>query len=437
MDRRRATRLTVVIVMLAVAGVLVHGYVTAPTTASAADVPRPDPRDGITVVSESAKFGTLIAWNPDGSLLYYDDDHTKYFDVDPVAGTATTVEYVAVDTIHSAGPRCRDPPCTRNVVERVNLSTGAIREIYARYDAKEHAAEWHDHERVDSDRILVADMIHDQVVRVNTTTELVDWRWDGQSDFDVTTGGPYPDDWMHLNDVEVLPDGRIMVSLRNHDQIVFLDPVRGLQTNWTLGADDDHDILYEQHNPQYIPADRGGPAVVLADSENGRVLEYQRQDGTWNRTWHWADDRLQWPRDADRLPNGHTLVADTHGKRVLEIDRDGDVVWSVPVSHPYDVERLGVSGGESAARLGLTSRTADSASETGFDPLGILGDLVTAVLPSRLVNAVIYVAPVWMGRVQYFAIAIGVVTTVIWLGLEVRWRVPPLGTRWPIYRRDE
>jgi hypothetical protein len=74
-------------------------------------------------------------------------------------------------------------------------------------------------------------------------------------------------------------------------------------------------LFYEQHNPDYIPEERGGPAVLVADSENGRVVEYGRTpgngtpvtDGTWERTWQWRDGRLQWPRDADRLPNGGWL----------------------------------------------------------------------------------------------------------------------------------
>jgi hypothetical protein len=331
MTSKRRIRVVFGVLIVLSVGVLAYGAATAPTTASADSVPTPEPRSGTTVVTESAKFGTIIAWHPNGSLRYYDDEHTKYFDVDPVANTSATVEYAATDTIHSSKPTCRSPPCTRNVVERVNLSTGETREIYARYDPAETAAEWHDHVRVDEHHVIVADIVHDEVFKVDTETELVEWQWDAQSDFPVEGGGPYPGDWAHINDVSLLDDGRVMVSLRNQDQVVFIDQETGLVENWTLGADGAHDVLYEQHNPDYIPRERGGPAVVVADSENGRIVEYQRRDGSWEQTWQWQDDRIQWPRDADRLPNGNTLIADTHGKRVLEVDRSGDVVWSVPV----------------------------------------------------------------------------------------------------------
>jgi len=444
MDRRWLVRAVAVVLLVVCLATLAHGYLTAPTTASRAAVPTAEPRDGVTVVTESARAGTLIAWRPNGSVRYYDDAHTKYYDVDPVDNTSHTVEYVATDTIHTAGPTCSSPPCTRNVIERANLSTGDVREVYARYDAREFSAEWHDHVRVDDERVLIADMIHDQVFLVNTTTELVEWRWDGQSDYPVTGGGEFPRDWMHLNDVELLEDGRIVVSLRNQDQVVFLDRETGLQGNWTLGSDGAHDVLYEQHNPDFIPRARGGPALLVADSENGRIVEYQRANGSWDRTWQWADDRLQWPRDADRLPNGHTLVTDTHGDRILEVGQNGDVVWQVPVTHPYDVERLGTgggsAGGESAQRRGLPSQTAEGAGGFdegggGFDVFALPAALVHWLVPSQVVNGVLYVAPIWMKRAQFAALALGVLTAVAWVALEVRWRLPPLGLRWPVYRR--
>jgi len=425
--------------------VLVQGATTAPRTGTAADVPEAPPRAGITVATESARYGTIMAWHPNGSRLYYEDEHTKYFDVDPVAGTAATVEYTATDTVHTAGPNCRDPPCARNLVERTNLTTGETTVIRARYDDSETAAEWHDHVRVSETEILVADMVADQVLLVNTTTGLTEWRWDAQNAFPVTGGGPYPGDWTHLNDVELLPDGRIMVSLRNQDQVVFLDRDTGVQENRTLGADDQHRILHEQHNPDYIPEARGGPAVVVADSENSRLVEYQRANGSWERSWSWTDARLQWPRDADRLPNGNTLVTDTHGGRVLEVAPNGSVVWSIPLAHPYDAERLGTgegsSGGESARRANLTSQSGgenarDSSAKSDRDAVVAVAKLLRQVVPSRWLNAAYYVAPVWVGVTEAAGTVLGLVAALTWALLELRWRSLPVGLRLPVYRPE-
>lgn len=52
---------------------------------------------------------------------------------------------------------------------------------------------------------------------------MITWEWDAQRDFLTSSGGAYPKDWTPVNDVGVLKDGRIMVSLRNQDRVVFLD----------------------------------------------------------------------------------------------------------------------------------------------------------------------------------------------------------------------
>ena len=435
---RRHLRVALFVALVLSVSVVAYGAATAERSGTAADVPTAPPRENVTVATESARYGTIMAWHPNGSRLYYDDTRTKYFDVDRIPGTMT-VEYAATDTIHTAGPTCSSPPCALNVVERANLSTGETEVVYARYDPSQHAAEWHDHERVNDTHLLIADMIDDRVVMVDTETELVEWAWDAQAAFPVEGGGPFPEDWAHLNDVDLLPDGRVMASLRNQDQVVFIEPGEGIQANWTLGAEDDYDTLYEQHNPDYIPASEGGPAVVVADSENARIVEYQRENGTWTRTWEWSDSRIQWPRDADRLPNGNTLVTDTHGSRLLEVAPNGSVAWSVPLAHPYDVERFGTgedsTGGESAASLGLTSRTGGSGADgDGTSPLGAISDFVKSLAPTWVVNGVLYVAPVWMGREQFFAVGLGLAVAVVWPVLELRWRFPDVGLRLPVYR---
>jgi uncharacterized protein (UPF0248 family) len=311
------------------------------------------PRDGITVVATDSNVwladegagprqsSELIAYGPDGDRIYYDGSHDRYWDVDPSPLGDRTVLYTASD--HLNGSECNaSTACTRNVVERANLSTGEVTRLYERVTPHKHATRWHDADRLDDDRVVVADIYRDAVFVVNVTTGLVEWEWTALNDFDPETGGPFPRDWTHLNDVEVLDDGRFMVSLRNQDRVVFLDRQRGLIEEWTLNDQANHSVLFRQHNPDFLPAENGGPAVVVADSENDRLVEYQRVDGEWQRTWRWADARLQWPRDADRLPNGNTLIADSVNHRVVEVTPDGEVVWEFEPenSRVFDVEAL-------------------------------------------------------------------------------------------------
>jgi hypothetical protein len=447
-SRLSRTRLRIVflLVIACCAIVLGHAALTGLSTATAEDVPDAEPRDGHTVITESGRAGTITAYEPSGDVLYYNNSRTKYFDVDPVPGDPLTVEYTTTETIHTSGPSCGEPPCAHNLVERVNLTTGETEVIFERINDQEWAGEWHDHVRVNETHILIADIRYDQVYMVDTETGIVDWLWDAQSDFDVeTTGGSFPRDWTHLNDIELLDDGRVMVSLRNHDRVVFVEPGSGVDHDWTLGEEDNYDILYEQHNPDYIPESRGGPAVVVADSENSRIKEFQREDGEWVQTWEWTDERMQWPRDADRLPNGNTLIVDTHGTRVVEVTPAGDIEWQVESSLPYDAERLETgpesTGGHSARELGLASRTdgGDADDGGGFSPAGLAKDLSRTVLPHWVINGILFVAPPWMGGAEFAAVAVGLLTGVGWVGTEIRWKFRDFGVtfRSPVYRSEQ
>lgn len=447
--RYRLRILFSVVLVLSVGVVAAAAVSTDLSTGSETAVPTAPETDDHTVITESGRAGTITVYAPDGEVAYYNNSRTKYFDADPVEGDPMTVEYTATDTIHSEGPTCSDPPCTRNVLERVDVETGEVEVLYERYDYKETAGEWHDSARIDDTRVVIADIVADQVFIVDTETEVVEWLWDAQSEFSVEGGGPYPEDWAHINDVEYIEEGenegRIMVSLRNQDQVVFLDPDEGLVEEWTLGEEDNYDVQYEQHNPDYIPESQGGPAVLVADSENGRVQEFQREGDEWTRTWQWEDDRIQWPRDADRLPNGHTLISDSHGNRVLEVDQSGEIVWSVGSTLPYEAERLesGVEseGGQSAAELGVESRTVDDdvdESGGGVDAPGFFDDIVRELLPHRVYNGLLFATPIWVGSMEFIAIGVGLLIGMTWLGMEIRWRLRDAGIRfrYPITRRD-
>ena len=412
--------------------------------------------DGITVIAADSNswrgngsegpraLAELVAFDTDGTVLYYDDTHTRYWDVDPVPGTETVVEYAYADHLDAGEcPDRWDPSdydvdaetwetyvdahgdvdaCTENGVERVNLTTGEVESIWTQPTPGKDATRYHDVDRIDETRLVVADIYLDGVFVVDTETDQILWRWNASDAFSPTeTGGPYPEDWTHINDVEVLADGRIMVSARNLDRVVFLTPdSHDVDSGWTLGAEDDHDLLYEQHNPDFVSESHGGPAVLVADSENNRVLEYQRtEDDGWEQTWRWRDARMQWPRDIDRLPDGHTLISDSNGDRVFEVDEEGEIVWSVTIGFPYEAERLDTPD-ESGDGPSARSRDLASRSEPISDRFWIA---VKTLVPGKYQNGLMYVTPVWMDLSHVLAAAIGAVISIVWAGVEVRWAV--------------
>ncbi|RDZ42567.1 arylsulfotransferase (asst) [Haloferax sp. Atlit-10N] len=433
MVKRTHLRVAAAVALLVCAGIVGAAYLSRPTSAvtdATGESARVAPANGTTVIATDSNTwlgresdgpranAELVAFGADGERRYYDDSHTRYWDVDPVEGTNATVEYLYAD--HLTPEECGgEGACTRNGIERVNLTTGSVEGIYSRVTAGKHSTRWHDGDRLSDSTYVVADIAADRVFVVNTTTGIVEWSWDAQAAFDpATTGGPYPSDWTHLNDVEVLESGHIQVSLRNHDRVVYLDRETGLIENRTLG-NGSHGVLYEQHNPDYIENPTGDDAVLVADSENNRLVEYRDDDGRWVRSWHWRDAQLQWPRDADRLPNGHTLVTDSNGNRVFELDETGEVVWSVPIAFPYEAERLGTgdesAGGPPAHELGLRNQAA------GGSTVGDGGPSQSSVLPGPVVNAVYYVLPRWMGVAELLVSCLGLAVGVLWAIAELRW----------------
>ena len=380
--------------------------------------------DGATVVTEQT--GHLFVYGPNESVRYHESRYERYWDVDPTPPGQATV-LVGVTEHTKAENACAGEKCLRNVVVRLNLSTGERTHIFSRTYGNEGSNEWHDVDRINSTHIAVAGIKHDRVFFANTTTDRITWQWNASEFYPPSSGGK-PGDWTHINDVEMLPDGRVMVSVRNMDEVVFIEPGEGVQESWTLGEEGNHTILHGQHNPDYIPASNGGPAVVVADSHNNRVVEYQRRDGEWIQTWAWQDARMQWTRDADRLPNGHTLIVDTNGDRVLEVNERGEVVWSVPATKPYDAERLG-TGDESTGGPSMAKLRPGHGQASGGPPdmsaslLGAAWGAVSSAVPPFLFNSLLFALPTWMAPQQVLLVGVIAVAALALAVAEAYWRL--------------
>ena len=376
--------------------------------------------DGVTMVSSQSEG--LFFLSERGDVIARLTREDTYFDADriPEAGDRTVL-YTAAN--YRPADRCGFPTeCIENRVVRYNLSTGERRVLFNMTTKRYDDEQWHDADYVGPERVVVADLARDRVFIANTSTGLVTWEWQAHQAYNASSGGQTAQDWTHINDVEVLSDGRLMVSVRNHDQVILIDPETGTEESWTLGQDHTPEAanktLYEQHNPDYIPQRHGGPSVLVADSEHNRVVEFQRRGANWSRTWEYSAG-LNWPRDADRLPNGNTLITDSRDNEVVEVNPAGDVVWRRSVPLPYEAERFGSgaesTGGPSATSVGL---------ESAFGSSGQTASLVATkrYLPDRVVNAVSFVLARYpISLVSVVAAAVAFVAAVVWAILEWCW----------------
>lgn len=375
--------------------------------------------DGVTMVSSQSEGLFFLAEG--GHVIAQLTHEDTYFDADrlPEAGDRTVL-YTAAN--YRPARRCGFPTeCIENRVVRYNLSTGERRVLFSMVTKRYDDEQWHDADYVGPERIVVADLARDRVFIANTSTGLITWEWQAHQAYDASSGGRTVQDWTHINDVEVLPDGRLMVSVRNHDQVIFIDPETGIERPWTLGQDHSPEsankTLYEQHNPDYIPRRHGGPSVLVADSEHNRVVESQRRGTNWTRTWEY-NPGLNWPRDADRLPNGNTLITDSRDNEVIEVNRAGNVVWRRSVPLPYEAERFG-SGPESTGGPSATRAELEPASGSSGQAAPLVA--TKRYFPDRVVNAVSFaLARYPISLVSLVAVAVAFGATVLWAILE--WR---------------
>ncbi|SFR51333.1 hypothetical protein [Halogeometricum limi] len=218
-------------------------------------------------------------------------------------------------------------------------------------------SEVHDVELLDSGEFLVTDMEYERIYTVKNGE--ITWQWNASSMYEAPDD-PTKTDWLHINDVDVISEGRYLVSVRNAHQLVVVE--RGEGVVEVINKDEngdgrgDPELLRQQHNPQWL----GDGAVLVADSHNDRIVELHRNESTgeWEAAWALYEAegvQFSWPRDADRLDNGNTLITDSLNQRVVEVNESGETVWSYKTPLvPYEAERL-----PEGERTGATSYAFD------------------------------------------------------------------------------
>ena len=180
-----------------------------------------------------------------------------------------------------------------------------------------------------------------KIVEVDSNGRVV-WTWDGLLSHNIAPfNNAYAKDtrkngsrktWIHNNAVTVLPNDNILISLRDFQEIVWIDrsgqvrkkyrfkcqsKKRALQTSGTIKG-------CNPHEPQVLK--NGNIVVGLRNPD--RAIEFDPE--TSEIIWQWKsfDSRLYGTiRDVDKLKNGNYQVVT--GGHLLEITPKGDVVMNL------------------------------------------------------------------------------------------------------------
>ena len=190
-----------------------------------------------------------------------------------------------------------------------------------------------------------------------------------------SAGGPQGanGDWMHVNAVDYNPDlDQIALSSRTQNEIYIIDHSTtteeaaghiggnsgkggdflyrwGNPQNYERGTSEDK-VLGWQHSVNWIkPQYPGGGNLILynnnhyegetfhsavieivppMDDDNNYVLEADLPYGPENIEWIVAEDfATPLQGGAFRLPNGNTIITQTHTSTIIEVNMNGDVEW--------------------------------------------------------------------------------------------------------------
>ncbi|MFW5918282.1 MAG: arylsulfotransferase family protein [Haloferacaceae archaeon] len=452
MERRRRITILVAVLLLS-AGVLAGSAISAEEATPREHVTAEGPYPGPTLITVQAyggfggHNGEAFIVNADGERLWeYQPDDAAVFDAEYLENGTVMLSYGQKVPDEECPSEWRDTPedhCIENHVREIDPETDEVVWEYTWHDRYMNYHEVHDADRLDNGETVIIDMGQHRVFTVDEDGERT-WEWSAIEHLDEGTPfweehvegtaredhhytGPNQD-WTHMNDVDRLENGNFLLSIRNFDVLIEVDPETD-EVVRVIGEPGDHDVMYEQHDPNYLEEH---DHVIVSDSENNRIVEYdvapaeeaasgeddspsvEGGDATFvEEVWRYEgpgpNDRLAWPRDADRLPNGNTLIADSRNFRVLEVNETGSVVWSYDMREQrgivYDADRL-----DTRSELGERSPALDEEPEN-VPPGDQLDGTEHSTLSDYYNTArswLGFVLPPWVGAPGLVAILFGV-----------------------------
>jgi len=174
-----------------------------------------------------------------------------------------------------------------------------------------------------------------QVVEVNPKGEVV-WKWYAKNYFDRPPYNSISNEgWTHTNAVSRLSNGNTLISPRNFNLLVEVDPDEKVVGSYGEG------IFMGQHDPEMLP---DGHILLVNHGRPHKAIEFDPKTG--RIVWQSAGFPLTAApvRDANRLPNGNTLI--TRSTEIVEVTANREIVWQLVLKGitfrtPEDAPRLG------------------------------------------------------------------------------------------------
>lgn len=315
--------------------------------------------------------GQVVLFDGKGEVVWSFAGADSYFDVTMLDDGRVVAAFMRAGATDCAP---YEPPCARTGFQIIDPDPEPhVDRSYSFPVRTRQDSEVHDVEPLDGGRFLLTDMEHERLIVVAPNGTVV-WQWNASRLYQPPED-PTREDWLHINDVDALGGGQYLVSVRNAHQLVLVNR-DGRSGIYVDGA---QTLFTRQHNAQWL----GVGAVLVADSHGDRVVELHRNEsGEWVPVWTLTGAgglAFDWPRDADRLPGGTTLVTDSVNRRIVEVNASGGVVWSMATDGtPYEAERVPVGELVGAPRYGADGRLVPSGERV---TIPLISGLYAAIRP--------------------------------------------------------
>ena len=178
---------------------------------------------------------------------------------------------------------------------------------------------------------LISDSSNQRIIQIDNNNDIT-WEMDPME-----IGIGEDGECFFPNDADVTNDGTVIIS-NNCDGSIYEFTFSG-EPVWEFNVSnlilDGQDNIPDNKNPEVHDPDKldNGNILFCASTYNS-VIEINPQGEI---IWQY-NQSLKWPRNADRLENGNTLITDND--KSVEVNPEGNVVWS------YDELSLGAYNAE-------------------------------------------------------------------------------------------
>lgn len=238
-------------------------------------------------------------------------------------------------------------------------------------------------------KILITDRGRHRVIKVVQQNKAIQWQYGS----DVEGNGF--NQLSNPTDAVPIPDsGKVFICDRGNNRIILVrEADKTILWNWGLG---------ELNSPVDIEYNASTDEVLITDQSNHRVIKVNIQSNAI--TWQFGikgqpdslNNGLNFPSDADFLPNGNILICDAGNNRLIEVNSTGQIVWDFGkrIEGLKDADRLPdnrhlVVSGNLPKRMGyitntFTSAVKDIGRRVSFDSLFWIADTIAAITSVKI-----------------------------------------------------